>query len=248
MSTFKKTALSAALLALTSAASAGIVTNDTELLSGTGHQQLSTWLGEDVDLTRIFAKGIDGSTSQDWHAHVDNRGRTFSVIEVFNGAERRIIGGYNKFSWHSGNDYTRSELRENFLFNLTGNMRYQKNNHSVHQAYNSSTYGPTFGGGHDLYINQGLAGGYANLGYGYGDSSRIGQTSYRAELAGSYNTWTVGKLETFTLSASTGTFGSGAMAMTDEQGNAVAATNVSAPIGLGALSLSLLIFGARRRT
>jgi hypothetical protein len=250
MNTFKKTALSATLLALTGAASAGIVTNDTELLSGAGHQQLSTWLGEDVDLTRIFAKGIDGSTAQDWHAKVDGRGRTFSLVEIFSTTnnERRIIGGYNQVSWDSTSGHIESTSRQNFLFNLTHSTLYRKNNSYNYQTYNNPTNGPTFGGGHDLLLNESLSGGRTNIGFSYGDNARWTQESYLAEFGGSDRDWTVGKLETFTLSAPSDTFGSGAKAMTDEQGNAVAAANVSAPIGLGMLSLSLLAFGARRRT
>ncbi len=97
---FKKTLVALSMsLGLASAAHAGIVTNETTLLSGAGHQQLSTWLGEDMNLTRVFAKGIDGVTGAEWHNHVDGVGSTFTVMEIFNGQERRVIGGYNHFSW-----------------------------------------------------------------------------------------------------------------------------------------------------
>jgi hypothetical protein len=246
MTLFKKTALSAALFALTGTASAGIVTNDTELLSGAGHEQLSTWLGEDVDLTRIFAKGIDGSTAAEWHEHVNYKGRTFSLIELFNGDERRIVGGYNEFNWLAGSTSTRSASVNNFLFNLSDSRLFQKNTRNDYQVLHQTNSGPTFGAGHDLYIGRDLSNGYANIGNSYGDIAQYQSTTYQESFTGSYNAWTVGKLETFTLSASTGAFGSGAKAMTDEQGNAIAA-NVSTPLGLGMLSLSLLALGLRRR-
>ncbi len=71
---FKKALIALSMsLGLASAAHAGIVTNETTLLSGAGHEQLSTWLGQDVDLTRIFAKGVDGNNSAEWHIECVNR-------------------------------------------------------------------------------------------------------------------------------------------------------------------------------
>ena len=90
----KKAILPLALMMVSGAASAGVVTNDTALLSGSDHAQLSEWLGSDFDLTRIFAKE-DGDNSQDWHVAVDGQGATFTVMELFDNDtnERRVIGG-----------------------------------------------------------------------------------------------------------------------------------------------------------
>ena len=218
-------------------ANAGIVTNATDTLTGAGHAQLSEWLGEDVNLTRIFAKGIDGSTSQDWHAYVDGQGATFTVFEVFNGSERRVVGGYNPYSWGDNSSFNTNSKDNNhsFLFNLTTSQSYELLN--GYGAYSQSNYGVTFGGGHDLKVDNGLNGGYANIGhsYSYGDS--------RYEFIGSYNSWTIGAYETFTLSDSTGSFGSGANAVLTEDG---LPNDVPVPFALAGLSLLGLGFARRK--
>jgi hypothetical protein len=242
---FKKTALFVSLLLTANAATAGMVTNDTEILSAAGHEQLSTWLGEDVDLTRIFAKGIDGTDSRDWHDAVNNQGRTFTIMEVFNGTDRRIAGGYNQFSWNSTRNYIQSTNTENFLFNLTSRIKYQKHNRSSFQTYNHNVYGMTFGGGHDLRVDSNLTIGYANIGYSYGDINRFGTPEYRNEFMGSHSDWTIGKYETFTLSASTGDFGTGSVAEINELGNTV--SNVPITFAMGSLAMLGLGFGASRR-
>jgi hypothetical protein len=73
---------------------AGIINYYTDILSGAGHEPLSTWLGQYVDLTRIFAKGVNGSYGTPWHAAEDNKGVTITVIEIFNGTECMIIGTF----------------------------------------------------------------------------------------------------------------------------------------------------------
>jgi hypothetical protein len=244
MNTLLKLTAAAIGLVLAGGAQAGIITNDTDILSGAGHEQLSTWLGQDVDLTRIFAKGVDGATGTQWHAVVDNKGSTFTVMEIFNGSERTIIGGFNEFSWRSSGSITRSANRNNFLFNLTTGVEYQKNTINNYQTYNGPAYAATFGGGHDLHVNGSLSGGYTNIGDSYGDRSRYSTAEYNNEFTGSYGSWTIGAYETFTLSGSTGNFGSGATALVDENGSEI--VDASAPLALASLGLFGLM-GFRRK-
>ena len=243
-----KSTLIAGLIASSFAlnANAGIVTNATDILTGTGHAQLSEWLGEDVDLTRIFAKGVDGNDSYAWHAAVDGQGATFTIMEIFDNDtnERRVIGGYKSKSWLSSGGYLSSESA--FLFNLSDSLIFEKNDRAsngVNATYNSQSYGSTFGGGHDLYVNTSLSGGHANIGHTYGDTSQYGQSYYREEFAGSYNNWTIGAYETFTLSDSTGNFGSGANAVLTESG---LPNDVPVPFALAGLSLLGLGFARRK--
>ena len=227
-------------------ANAGIVTNATDILTGTGHAQLSEWLGEDVDLTRIFAKGVDGDDSYAWHAAVDNQGATFTVMELFDKDtnERRVIGGYNSNNWLSKSRYLDSKTA--FLFNLTDGLVFEKNDrysNGSFATYNHQTHGSTFGAGNDLYVNTSLSGGYAQIGHTYGDTSQYAQSSYQEEFTGSYNNWTIGAYETFTLSDSTGSFGSGANAVLTESG---LPNDVPVPFALAGLSLLGLGFARRK--
>lgn len=231
---FKKSMMSLALILASGAASAGIVTNDTQLLSGDAHAQLAQWYGEDFNLTRIFAKGIDGDTSVDWHRSVDQKGPTFTVMEIFNGDERMVIGGYASFDWVGYASTTYGTSSDSFLFNLTSGKDYQKNTSgnfiSIHRSY----YGPNFGFS-DLWVNKDLSGGHStNIGYSFGDANQRKNDAYIEEFTGTEADWVIGELETYTLSASTGYFGTGAIA------------NVPAPYLLGSISLFSL-FGARRK-
>jgi hypothetical protein len=245
MMNLKRSMTASALMLASLGANAGIVTNDTDLLGGADHQMLSTMLGSDMDLTRIFAKQT-GDTSQDWHIAVNGQGPTFSVIEIANaGMDNMRIGGYNGRSWSSAGNYNYSVDATSFLFNLDTGIKYsqERYNGERYSAYNGG-YGPTFGAGHDLYVNPALSGGYANIGHTYGEVARYNTPSYREEFAGSYNTWNIVGLETFTLSSSTGDFGTGAASSVYTQGNAVA--NVSAPVALSALAMMGLM-GFRRK-
>jgi hypothetical protein len=235
---FKNAILPLVLMMASGAASAGIVTNETQLLSGSDHAQLSEWLGSDFDLTRIFAKGVDGDTGSEWHAAVDGQGVTFTIMEIIDNDtnEVRVIGGYNSSRWSHVTGWGNGA--GSFLFNLSDNLLFEKNDRYLNGAnatYNSDSYGALFGAGHDLRVDPNLTTGYANIGHTYGDKSQVGSDSYREEFAGSYNNWTIGAYETYTLSASTGDFGTGATA------------DVPAAFLFGGLGL-LGIAAARRRS
>jgi hypothetical protein len=189
--------LSSAFIAACFATStiAATVTGGSGILTGASANQLETWLGQGaIGLTSIFSKSV-GSTSTDFHAAVDGNGQTFSVIELDNG---NVIGGFNPYSWSSSSSYTRANNSDAFLFNLTTGVKYDRNRFN-YVAYNYIYNGPTFGGGHDLYINSSLSGGYANIGHTYGDSSQLYKSAYRNAFSGSYNAWTVTKLDVFTV-------------------------------------------------
>ncbi|MEM6371965.1 MAG: PEP_CTERM-anchored TLD domain-containing protein [Pseudomonadota bacterium] len=180
---------------VSTSAFAATVTGGSGILTTATANQLETWLGEGpIGLTAIFSK-TTGSRSSDFHAAADGKGRTFSVIELDNG---NVIGGYNPLSWESSSRYLYQSNSTAFLFNLTTSVKYD-HTRSTHVTYNRINYGPTFGGGHDLYVNQALSGGYANIGYNYGDTSQYGRASYRNAFTGSYSNWTITKLDVFTI-------------------------------------------------
>ena len=82
-----------------------------DLLTQADEVQLETWLGQgDVTLTKIFSKQPgDNKSEADFHAAVDHKGPTFTVISIYgNGGgtyesipdlDAQIIGGYNPQSW-----------------------------------------------------------------------------------------------------------------------------------------------------
>jgi hypothetical protein len=97
----------------------------------------------------------------------------------------KIVGGFNPFAWASNGQYNRDNNRETFLFSVSLKEKYQIVN-TTYGAYNQAGYGPTFGGGHDLYIsdnahaNNNAA--YCNFGHSYNLNGKYqaGAASYAA--------------------------------------------------------------------
>jgi hypothetical protein len=128
------------------------------------------------------ARAGDGQTSIDFHAAADGMGPTVTVIMARSAGTSdpyQLFGGYNPNSWNSYEGYHLTSTdaeRTAFLFNLTTvEKEDQKLNSSpdrdywgLYQTYNISGYGPTFGGGHDIYSSTSLEEGYTWQ-YSYGD-------------------------------------------------------------------------------
>ena len=119
--------------------------------------QIESWLSEDgvsEDLELLYRGSRDGWKTSDFHAKCDNKGATITVIRSSDGF---IFGGFADKSWTSANKYCDSD--KSFLFSLkspsnevgTAKMRIKQNTYSNAICHGPS-YGPTFGGGHDLYI------------------------------------------------------------------------------------------------
>ena len=197
--------LASMMLGAGNIAKAVLINGGSGILDNAGAQLLETWLDEgDITLNNIYAKE-PGDTGTQFHADVDGNGRSFTIIEIFNGPDAMIIGGYNPLSWNSSNSFNVTvniEDRISFLFNLTtGNVYLQdlNSNRGQYQAYNRAGEGPAFGGAHDLYINKDLSGGYASIGYSYGDNSKFNTPAYITEFSGTYDSWTVDRLDVFAI-------------------------------------------------
>src|SRR5262249_23673988 len=109
------------------------VVGGSSLLGASDLTQLQTWLGEGpLTLTNLFSRTPgDGKTSSSFHAAVDGKGPTFSVVEVQDtqGNVRQVVGGYDPQSWDSSGAYHLTPNAVNqtgFLFNLTtGDLQLQ---------------------------------------------------------------------------------------------------------------------------
>ncbi|CAH3166205.1 unnamed protein product, partial [Porites lobata] len=153
---------------------------------------------------RCWRASVDGWAATTFHSRCDGKGPTVTIIRV----GRYIFGGYTSIPWASG--YARyQDDSKAFLFSLvnkpgwapfklpqSGKYSYNKNS-----IYFRSTYGPTFGGGHDIYISNSASSNrnsHSDLGYTYSPPSGY---SYRSTftqsfLAGSL-TFTPDEVETF---------------------------------------------------
>jgi len=107
-------------------------------------KQVSKKLGE-----TLYVASKDGQSSSNFHSKCDGKGPTVVIVLTTSG---NIFGGYSAASWASSSAYYKAET--SFLFRLRPGMRHYnlKKGKESYAMYRHSGYGPTFGGGHDLYI------------------------------------------------------------------------------------------------
>jgi len=115
----------------------------------------------------LFVASKDGDAASKFHGACDGKGPTIVIVETTTGS---VFGGYTDLSWSSANAYAKST--ETFLFRLRPSTRHYdvKSGKEGYAIYRGSSYGPTFGGGHDIYIvNSALSStsSYTNGGHSY---------------------------------------------------------------------------------
>ena len=156
-----------------------------------------------MPLLQSFTKK-SGSTSVDFHDVLDNQGSNLVVLEAIDASGNlQLIGGFTPHSWTSCCGYYQPPEggRTAFLFNLTTNtVLYQKRTgpYASHQMYQAQSFGPTFGGGFDLFIDGSLTAGSAyQHTFGGTDINQTGGLNVLGVLGLSH--FAVGRLEVFTI-------------------------------------------------
>ena len=86
-----------------------------------------------------------GNTAKSFHNYCDNKGPTLTVVYATSGY---YFGGYTTENWDCSNAYKKDANA--FIFSLNNNKYAKASNDNA--IYCASNYGPTFGGGNDLYI------------------------------------------------------------------------------------------------
>lgn len=200
--------LTALVLACALPVQAGTIFGGSALLDASSHAQLERWLGQGrFDLINVFTRDT-GDTSADFHAAVDDRGPTFNLVQVTNDSGQSfLVGGLNPQSWSSTDGWhntPRDAYRTAFIFNLTEPALYRQvlsdfvlPSQGERQTFNGIDYGPTFGTGHDLYVNASLDAAFSWQ-VTYGDPLDSGLSIIDRSLGGELVR--VDALEVFTLS------------------------------------------------
>ena len=167
------------------------------MITTTDSTLLNTWVGSPgATWTRCYSRALDGASSSTFHTKCDGRGATISVAKLNTSGTIKIIGGYTPISWATSGTVNNTST---FLFSLTNSYQHvYRGSPSSYTQYNGSTYGPTFGGGHDLTFSSTMGAGYCYMGYTF--KCRTGldggtDTTCRNDFCGSYSSWIVEDLE-----------------------------------------------------
>ena len=117
----------------------------------------------------LYRATRDGFSAKEFHKRFDNKLKTLTIIKSTNG---NIFGGYTDKAWISDNQWHSDQNA--FLFSLVNKRDkpfkakiFSNGQYAIHC---NRTYGPIFGGGHDIYISSDSnthSGSYCNFGHTY---------------------------------------------------------------------------------
>jgi len=166
-------------------AQAGDIIGGSSLLDDSRHAQLERWLGQgEFNLNNVYTLR-PGDTSVNFHNAADGKGATFTLIDVTNTAGQSfLVGGYNPQSWSSTDGWHETERdwqRTAFLFNFDTPAVYRQVSSSFElpsqgqrQTFNDILFGPVFGSGPDLFVNDDLTRALSwQLSYGNPDNEGV---------------------------------------------------------------------------
>jgi hypothetical protein len=134
------------------------------LMNSMEQQKMNMWIGNPHQKwKKCYTKTINGATSTIFHNLCDNRGPSVTVFKLNNG---RTLGGYIENSW-TNNFGGYKGYDKAFLFSIDSLSKHPIGHGYAQTSYHNSSYGPTFGTGHDILINSTMNLGYLNFPYAY---------------------------------------------------------------------------------
>jgi hypothetical protein len=138
------------------------------IVNAVQQKQINKWINIPLQKwVRCYQLTADGATSNKFHTNCDNLGAS---VTFYLKADGRIFGGYTENSWSalaSGTGHFRG-YDQAFIFVLVPTVEKFYVGQEYHRtAYSHISYGPTFGSGHDIYINSAMQLGYCNFPYAY---------------------------------------------------------------------------------
>ncbi|ETO00348.1 TLDc domain-containing protein [Reticulomyxa filosa] len=111
--------------------------------------------GKESKVTLLYRGSRDGFGVSDFHEKCDNKGATVTIVlsDQFN----HVFGGFTNLQWTSRNTYANDAGAFVYLLRSGKGDNPQKftikSGQEQHAIYDYSSYGPTFGGGHDFHIS-----------------------------------------------------------------------------------------------
>ena len=162
-------------------------------------QKLKEWTGN-KKMELIYRGTRDGSEASTFHSKCNGQGSTLILCK---NEKNNIFGAYVSISWSSNNSSNYAD--GSFLFTLTNIHETEPTQYTITQnanyaIYDYYTYGPTFGGNHDLYITDNYLNNnssYASLGYTYTDVLGRGNSIFSGD--NNTNNFKLKEMEVFKL-------------------------------------------------
>jgi hypothetical protein len=132
---------------------------------------------QDKKLKLIYRGSDDGFGASDFHSKCDGIGNTVTVILTTKGW---IFGGFSPLTWSLNGGYQADSTKQSFLFQIkdarnSAPRKFPISN-PTYAIYCQSSYGPTFGGAHDVYVSDCCdqnGNSYTNLGHSYANDTGI---------------------------------------------------------------------------
>jgi len=115
----------------------------------------------------LYVASVDGDAASKFHNLCDHQGPTLVVVETTDGV---IFGGFTDVSWQSKHPRYYSSSTS-FLFQIRPAMKAFGIKVIKDAVCHQPNYGPTFGGGHDLYISSNAMSGTSSYVNGHSYSS-----------------------------------------------------------------------------
>ena len=162
-------------------------------------QKLYEWTGY-KKMELLYRGTRDGSGKDIFHNKCDNQGPTICLCKNEKG---NIFGGYASISWTSDNNY--HAANGSFLFTLTNihgtaPTKFPNTQYYDYAVYHGNDRGPSFGGSHDLGINDNYLNNnssYCSFGYSYPDVLGKGNSTFSGDVNNIY--FKLKELEVFKL-------------------------------------------------
>ena len=114
---------------------------------------ISKWINTKkvIKFNMLFNTAKDGDSSSTFHYHCDG---VFPTVIVVYDTSGRKFGGYSTQNWCQstvGGSYARAP--DSFIFNLSNQKKFElSDQYNANAIYRHNSYGPVFGGGHDLCL------------------------------------------------------------------------------------------------
>ena len=141
-------------------------------------KQLLQWsgCGATKSIVLLYKANRDGFTSKAFHSHCDKKGETWTVLQDVNG---NVFGGYASVSWQGEVGWVADPAA--YIFRLVNPQNIpptkfeQTDQLSI---WDRKANFPSFGGGHDIFleINSNLS--YANFPISYVDTTGKGRGTF----------------------------------------------------------------------